>query len=81
MGLLGATRLGGVDVGLGRHTLGAVLLSNKRTRFFLGFTGHVDTIGTHVGNQTNRAFVADVNPFVELLRQRHGLLARKTQFA
>ena len=48
---------------------------------FQGHAGEVDTVGTHVGDQTDRAFGADIDPLVQLLRRGHGLLGRKTEFA
>ena len=34
--------------------------------------GHADRIGPHIGNQPDRAFLADFQPFVEILRHPHG---------
>ena len=79
MGFLGTPSLGSVQVGLGRHTLRTVLLRDECTGFFLGFAGHTHAVSTHVGNQSNRAFGANVNAFVELLGQGHGFFARKAQ--
>jgi hypothetical protein len=42
--------------------------------------GQRDRVGAHVGDQADAA-LADVDAFIELLRDAHGALRRKTELA
>src|SRR5271166_5103047 len=61
--------------------LGTEIASDKVTHFAYRFIRHARRIGTHVGNESDRAFVAEVDAFVEALRQDHGTLNAEAQLA
>ena len=63
-----------VNMGLFRDKLRTILVLNE----FPGLFDHVvidaDRVCTHVGNETDVAVFANIEAFIELLRQHHGLL-------
>ena len=52
-----------------------------RTNFSQCGIGHLGGVGTHVGDQTNRAAIANAQTFVKLLGNGHGPLGSKPQLA
>ena len=67
-----AYRLGG-QVALAVFGLDALAYAGHR------LVGDAQAIGSHVGDQADRTAAVDIDSFVELLGDFHGLLARKAQ--
>src|SRR6185295_14372132 len=65
--------------------LGQVLSAELRPDIIANFTkrrvGNASRIGSHVGDQSDRAFFADLNAFVKPLRELHCLLHRKAELS
>jgi hypothetical protein len=60
--------------------VGAVALGDEVAHLGDGLVGQVDRVGTHVGDQADRA-AADVDALVELLRGAHGALRGEAELA
>ena len=60
---------------------GAVAAVDERTGGHLGLMGDAQRIGTHIGNEADRALAADVDALIELLRNRHRAARRHVQLA
>ncbi len=56
-----------------------VLLLDPSLDLGLGFGRDARRVGTHIGDQTRRAFVPELDTFVEVLGHAHGAAWRKTQ--
>ena len=70
-----------VGVGRLRQELRAVFLPNQLAHFGQRFIGNAGGVGTHVGDQTNRALVAEIDAFIQPLGDHHGALHAETQLA
>jgi len=62
-----------VKVRLGRKVRLSVGLADEGERRILRLAGDGHRVGTHVGDETDRAAFADVHAFIELLRIAHGV--------
>ena len=62
---------------LGEREVGAVLLFDNLLGFGLRLLGNAHRVGAHVGNQTDRALLAELDALVQLLRHAHRLAHRK----
>ncbi len=63
-----------------RHVILAVILADHRPDAGNGFWRHVDAVGTHISNETDR-FAADVDALIQTLRDPHGVRWRKAELA
>ena len=73
--------LGLIRARLAGVILRAVVLDDKRLCGGERLIGQALRIGTHVGNETDRAAVGNVHALIELLRDRHGAPRRHAQAA
>jgi hypothetical protein len=80
VGLLRVLGLGRVLARRARHVAVAVFLADHPARGLHGFRRHVDAVGTHIGDETD-GLAADVDAFVEPLRDAHGLRRGKAELA
>ena len=80
MRLLGIFCLGFVDIGLARQEILVEFVFNVVANFHQSIFRQSHRVGTHVGNQTNRA-LAHVYAFVQLLGCAHGAVGGHAQFA
>ncbi len=64
-----------------RHEVLAVALPDKAAHLIQRIFGDAGGIGTHVGNQTDSAFFAQLFSFVQALGQHHGALYAEAQLA
>ena len=60
---------------------GPNLPADELAHFGDGVVRDARRIGTHVGDETDRAFAAQFHAFIELLRQHHGALHAEAQLA
>ena len=80
MRLLGALlRLVGVRC-LG-HELLAILLANQFAHLGHGVVRDLGRVGTHVGNESDGTFLAEINAFIQALGDHHGAFHAETQLA
>ena len=63
-----------VDVGGRRQEARAVALADVAADFGHRVVADARRIGAHVGDQADRAFLADLDTFIQALRQHHGAL-------
>ena len=68
-----------IHVGIGGQELLAVTLGDKIPHIADGVVGDARGIGTHVGDETDRAFFAHFDAFIQPLRQHHGALHAEAQ--
>ena len=73
--------LGLIGSGLVRQVVGAEPLGDKFSQFLHGLIADAGRVGAHVGNQTDRALFAQLDAFIEPLRQRHGALDTEAKLA
>ena len=73
--------LGLICARLAGVVLRAVVLDNKGLCSGERLVGQALRIGTHIGDETDRAAVSDVHALIELLRNRHGAPRRHAQAA
>ncbi len=59
----------------------AIFLANVFAHFLDGLGSNPGRIGTHVGDQTDQAFVAQFHAFIQALRNHHGALHAEAQLA
>ena len=78
MGLLGELA-GGIADRLGRQVALAKVGLDPVAHGRDGVVGNAEAVGSHVGDQADRAGAVDVDALVELLGDLHGLLAREPQ--
>ena len=64
-----------------RQIIRAVLIADKLASFAKRGLADAGRVGAHVSDQTDRAFRADLNSFVKVLRNHHGALYGKAKFA
>ena len=76
---LGVLDLADVLARRGRDVVGAVGVFHMLADGGNGFPGHLDAVGPHVGYQAG-GLTVDVDAFIELLRQPHGLLRTEPEF-
>ncbi len=57
----------------------AVAACNDLSRGGKCLLGNTQRVGTHIGNQTDRALAADFDALIQLLRDHHGLTRRHVQ--
>ena len=81
VGVLGVLRLGLVDVGLGGHEGRAEVALDEGADFGEGVVGDADGVGAHVGDETDGAFGAEFDAFIEALGDHHGALDGHAEFA
>ena len=70
-----------VNVRRFRHERFAVVLEDVRSRRLLRFVGDADRVRTDVGNETCRAFLADLHALIKLLSDHHGALGGETELS
>ena len=63
-------------IGLFRNISRPVFGVNVLTNTLYGVVADSQAVGTHVGDQTHGAVPADIDPFIKLLGNFHGLFAR-----
>jgi hypothetical protein len=80
MRLLGVLGLGLEDARLRGQVVGAIALGDVVAQLRQGLLGQVDRVGSHVGDQADRA-AADVDALVELLGGAHGALGGEAELA
>src|SRR5690606_24154821 len=80
VGLLGAGARA-VRGRLGRPELGPVLLVDHPLGLFLRALRNVGGVGAHVRDETDGAFAAQAETFIQLLGHVHRLAGRKAQLA
>ena len=68
---------GGIANRLGRQVSLAELGLDPIADCGHGFVRDAQAVGSHVGDQADRPGAVDVDPFVKLLGDLHGLLARE----
>ena len=73
--------LGLVNVGRFGQKLGPELDRDVGARFLQGVFGYACGIRTHVGDQADRAFLAELDALIEPLRQDHGAFDAEAQLA
>ena len=76
--LLRVLGLGGVFARRGRHVIVAEILGDDASRRRNRLGREIDAVGAHIGNEAGRA-VADIDAFVEALRNLHGARRRETE--
>ena len=64
-----------------RQCLGAEVARDDLAQFGDRIVADAHRIGTHIGDQTDRAFAADRHTFIQALRQAHGAAGGKSKFA
>ena len=74
-------RLGLVDVGFVRQRAGAEIARNHVAQFVQRLVGDMRRIGTHVADQADGAFLADVEALIEFLRHAHRAAGGEPQFS
>ncbi|MCY1293108.1 hypothetical protein D9M70_423560 [compost metagenome] len=79
MRFLGVLRLGRIETRLFRQVAVAELVGNRLARGLDRFRRHLHAVGTHIGDQTDR-LAADVDAFIELLRDLHGARCGEAEF-
>ena len=70
-----------IKIRFGGRVFLAEVIVDEFQRIGLRLAGDVDRVGTHVGNETDRAFRADVHAFIKLLRDAHRLVGRHPEAA
>ena len=78
--LLGVLRLGLIGARRAGDVVGAVVLADHAADGGDRFRVHVDAVGPHIGDETDR-LAADVDAFVEPLREPHGMRRREAELA
>ncbi len=63
-----------------RHVVLAVFLADHLAGLRHGFGRNRDTVGSHIGNETG-GLAADVDAFIQTLRDAHGVRGRKAELA
>jgi len=81
MGFLGVLGLVFEVAWFGQGIFLAICHSDQIMSFLQSLTGEVDTVRTHVGDQTHRAIGAYGHPLVQLLGSRHGFFCTEAQLA
>ena len=81
MRFLRVLRLGLVHVRLVRHRLGAEVAGDDVAQFGQRVIGDMGGVGTHVADQADRAFLADRETLVQLLRDAHGAAGGEAELA
>ena len=76
--LLCVLGFGGVFPRRGRHVIVAEILGDDAARRRNRLGREIDAVGSHIGDEAGRA-VADIDAFVEPLRNLHGARRRKTE--
>ena len=61
--------------------LRAEALADQSANFVERVVGDARRIGTHVGDKTDRAFLAELDAFIQLLREHHGALDAEAELA
>ena len=69
-----------INVGLGREVILAEFLFNISPQVSHGFFGQAGRVGSHISDQADIALPFQRHPFVQALRQHHGLFGRETEF-
>ncbi len=77
---LGVLRLGAIDPRLLRESLLPVQLHDDFANLADGFLREIERVRAHVGDEADGA-LADVDAFVQLLRNAHGLLRAEAELA
>ena len=72
---------GFVNVGGLRQVGRTVFLADESAHFLDGFSRYARRIRTHIGDQTYRAFLAQLDTFIEPLREHHGALHAEPELA
>ena len=80
MRFLRVLRLAGIGARHGRHITVAIPLADDAARFGDGFAHHGDAVGSHIGDQAD-GVAADLDAFIEALRDLHGALGGEAQLA
>ncbi len=78
---LGVFRFGLVEIGSIGQGAGAEVAGDHVAQFGQGFGRQIDRVGSHVADQADRAFAAEGDAFVELLRDPHGAAGREAELA
>ena len=81
VGFLGVLAAGAVGAGFIRRILFAVALADVVPGFLDGGRRDIHAVRPHIGNQADGTFRPDIQPFVELLGDRHGALGGEPEFA
>ena len=71
---------GGIAARHVRHIFRAEFIADDLAGGSDGFGGHIDAIGSHIGDETD-GLAAKINAFVEFLRHTHGVGGGKTELA
>ena len=64
---------------LSRNIVLTILRCDKFRNHSLRFVGYSGTVGTKVGDETNRTLALNLHTFIQLLRYAHGLLCGKIE--
>ena len=80
MRFLRVLRLGGVFARRLGHEALAILLADHRAYARDRLRRHVDAVGSHIGDEAG-GLAADVDAFIEPLRDAHGVRRRQPQFS
>ncbi len=70
-----------IDIGLGRQVVLTKLLADKGAGIIKRHIRKACGVGSHIGNQTCCPMTAQLDTFIELLCEHHGLAGGKAQFA
>ena len=70
-----------IDVGRFGNERSAVAVLNQAANFVQRVVGHARGIGSHISDETDRAFRAQLHAFIQPLRQHHGPLHAEPQLA
>lgn len=80
MGIL-TRRFSLVYMGFSRYIVGTIGGLNKVSCLLNHIVVNADRICTHVRNEADVTMIANIQAFIQLLRQHHGLLSAKVEFA
>jgi len=78
--LLRILRLGLVLARGGRHVTAAVIRADQAARGGNRLVRDVDAVGAHIGDEAD-GLAVDVDPFVQPLRDAHGVGGREAELA